>query len=114
MHLRVPAFESMFSSSRDQVIRIIPFVYVDYGHSSEELDDELVSPGFRGYEVIAKRNVTERKLAPHGWTPSFPSPADGDPSRYYDWMKKPFCSWIIPQRLMEMPASHGPDRFSFL
>ena len=29
-------------------------------------------------------------------------------------LKKPFCSWIIMQRRMEMPASHGPKRFSFL
>ena len=93
---------------------VLSFVYVDYGHSRKELDDELTSPGFRGYEVIARRNVTERELTPRGWTPSFPSPADGDPSRYRDWMKKPFCSWIIMQRRMEMPASHGPKRFSLL
>ena len=93
---------------------VLSFVYVDYSEGREDLDDALTNPGFRGYAVIAKRNVTEKELAPRGWTPSFPSPADGDPSRYCDWMKKPFCLWIILQRLPEIPASHGPHRFSLL
>ena len=93
---------------------VLSFVYVDYGNSREELDDALASPGFRGYEVITRRNVTQRELAPRGWTPSYPSLEDGDPSRYRDWMKKPFCSWIVLQRLVEMPENHGPNRFSLL
>ena len=93
---------------------VLSFVYVDYGNSRQELTDALVSPGFWGYEVIAKRKVTEGELVPRGWTPSFPSTADGDPSRHRDWLKKPFCSWVILQRLMEMPASHGPHGFSLL
>lgn len=68
--------------------------------------------GFRGYEVVAKRDVTERELTPAGWTPSFPLSPDGDPTRYRDWMKNPFCSWVVLQRRADVPASHGPHRFS--
>ncbi len=93
---------------------VLSFVYVDYGNSRNELDDVLKSSGFKGYDVIAKRDVRERELAPRGWTPSFPSREDGDPSRYLDWMKTPFCSWVVLQRAKEMPASHGPHRFSLL
>jgi len=95
---------------------VVSFVFVDCGKSEEELAKELVDPryGFRGYEVIASRRVTEKELAPHGWNPSFPTPADGDSSRYCDWRKNPFCSWNILQRLDEFPESHGPHRFSLL
>jgi hypothetical protein len=95
---------------------VVSFVFVDYGKSDEDLTAELTDPkyGFRGYEVIASRPITEEELAPRGWTPSYPSPADGDPSRYRDWMKRPFCLWIILQRRREMPTSHGPHRFSLL
>ncbi len=59
---------------------IMSFIYVDYGHGREELDAELANRGFRGYEVIARRDVTERELTPGGWNPSFPAACDGKPS----------------------------------
>ena len=93
---------------------VLSFVYVDYGKTREDLDDVLKNPGFKGYDVIAKRDVTEKELTPRGWSPSFPSPADGDPSRYRDWIKNPFCSWIILERAREIPVCHGPRRFSLL
>jgi hypothetical protein len=95
---------------------VVSFVFVDYGKSGEELAMELADPGngFRGYEVIASRPVTEQELTPNGWNPSFPSPADGNPSRHREWMKSPFCSWNILQRLDNFPESHGPHRFSLL
>ena len=112
---------------------VLSFVYVDYGHSRKELDDELTNPGFRGYEVIARRKVKTKELVPRERTPPPLSPADGGDFRYRmrEWtpfpsskdrnpfnhfiqMKQSFCSWIIMQRCMEMPASHGPKRFSFL
>ena len=93
---------------------VLSFVYVDYGESREDLDDELMNRGFTGYDVIATRDVTKEELIPHGWSPSPPSPADGHPSRYRDWIKEPFCSWIILERTREMPVHHGPRRFSLL
>ena len=114
---------------------VLSFVYVDYSLSRKKLDRELSSRGFRGYEVIARRNVKTKELVPRERTPPPLSPADGGDFQYRKWMirwtpppsfedgnpfkhrdkmKKPFCSWIIMQRRMEMPASHGPKRFSFL
>ena len=95
---------------------IISFVYVDYAYTRERFRSELEDPEFLGlgYDLLATRVVTERELAPHGWHPEPPTPDDGDPSRYRDWIQEPFCDWCIFQRQRDSPYSHGPDRFSLL
>lgn len=93
---------------------IVSFVYVDYGRSRNDFDAALSNPGFRGYQIVASRDVSEKELTPHGWNPSFPSQIDMNPSKYQSWMKAPFCSWNIMQRSDDMPDSHGPHRFSLL
>lgn len=93
---------------------ILSFIYVDYGRSHDELLSAFKNSGFRGYDLVAVRSVTERELTPRGWRPAPPTRADGDPSRYRDCIKKPFCSWSLFQRREDVPASHGPSRFSLL
>lgn len=93
---------------------ILSFVYVDYGHSHDEFVSALETPGFHGYDPIAARSVTERELTPNGWRPTLPAHSDGDPSRYRNWIKQPFCSWSVFQRREGVPDSHGPSRFSLL
>jgi hypothetical protein len=93
---------------------VLSFVYVDYGHRHEELDAALESPGFSGYEIMARRDVTEQELTPCGWTPSLPISVDGEPSRFHDWIQEPFCTWIVMQRIDGIPSTHGPTRFSLL
>jgi len=93
---------------------ILSFVYVDYGHSHDEFVSALETPGFRGYNLIAARSVTESELTPNGWRHTLPTRSDGDPSRYRNWIKKPFCSWSVFQRSEDVPDSHGPSRFSLL
>lgn len=92
------------------------FIYVDYGHTREELAQAFQNPGFRGYRLLATRPVTEQELTPRGWRPILPTRADGNPDRYraWGWIKAPFCSWSIFQRVDEAPATHGPFRFSLL
>ena len=93
---------------------IISFVYVDYGYTCEAFRDALEDPGFRGYDLLAIRSVTEQELAPRGWHPDPPIPDDGDPSHYRDWIKEPFCDWCVFQRQEGFTANYGPDRFSLL
>jgi len=93
---------------------ILSFIYVDYGHSHDEFMSALKTPGFRGYNLVATRSVTERELTPHGWRPTLPTRTDGDPSQPFDWIKKPFCSWSLFQRREDVPVSHGPPQFSLL
>ena len=98
---------------------VFSFVYVDYGNNSKELDEALAKPGFRGYEVIAKRDITEKELVPNGWQWLYTRDeiyASGNPLEHCSWLRSPspFCSWIIFQRKKDAPVSHGPHRFSLL
>ncbi len=88
------------------------FVYVDYGVGRDSLLQNL--DGFRGYRILAHRDVTERQLTPNGWTPQFPRPSDGDPRSRADWIKPPFGVWSIHERREEYGPDHGPSRFSLL
>jgi hypothetical protein len=93
---------------------ILSFIYVDYGHSHDEYINALERNGFRGYDLVATRSVTEQELTPNGWRPTPPTHVDGDPSRYRDRFKNPFCSWSVFQRCEDVPTNHGPFRFSLL
>ncbi|MEI8373785.1 MAG: hypothetical protein WCJ35_13235 [Planctomycetota bacterium] len=72
------------------------FVYVDYGVERAEMIDQLSN--FRGYRVLAYRDVTPHELTPHGWTPIHPTRADGDPNLHRGWIKSPFGVWAILER----------------
>ncbi|MBP6421358.1 MAG: hypothetical protein KA271_00545 [Propionivibrio sp.] len=93
----------------------LSFIYVDYGVSQDRYAHALTHSGFRGYDLIATRLVTESELVPAGWQPRLPLPADGNPSHHYrNWIARPFCSWSIFQRSDKVPPGHGPLRFSLL
>ena len=96
---------------------ILSFIYVDYGHSRADAEfmKFLKNPGVPDYDLIGQpRSVTEQELTPHGWTPDPPTPTDGDPSLHADWIKEPFCEWVVFQRSADVPPGHGPYRFSLL
>ena len=90
---------------------ILSFVYVDYGHTRDAFMNAL---HFSGYDLVASRFVTENELAPDGRRPLELSRTDGDPFRYSEYIKAPFCVWSIFQRRIAFPAAHGPVRFSLL
>src|SRR5450759_522068 len=78
---------------------ILSFIYVDYGYGDEEFMDALSAQGFRGYDLLAVRFVTEEELTPRGWRPTPPNSADGDPpgASRRDQIT-PFCVWSVFQR----------------
>ena len=63
---------------------ILSFIYVDYGRSHDEFENEIIKRGFRGYECVATRSVTEQELTPRGWRPIQPTQYHGERSSY-DW-----------------------------
>ena len=103
---------------------ILSYIYVDYGHNQDELENEILIRGFRGYERVATRSVTEQELTPRGWNPRPLTnieyelsglTIEGVKSLYKDLReKKHFCSWSIFQRGEDVPAFYGPPRFSLL
>jgi hypothetical protein len=90
------------------------YIYVDYARSHELLMQEIRGRGFKGYRMLGWRAVTRSELVPHGWTPQYPTRADGNPRSGYCWAKPPFCDWLVFELLPEMPKDYGPSRFSLL
>jgi hypothetical protein len=93
---------------------VFSFVYVDYGMEREALMNALESPGFHGYKLLARRDVAQHELPPRPWRLPPLLPQDGDPWKFRDYTKEPFCVWAVFERSGEMPDSHGPRRFSLL
>lgn len=92
------------------------FVYVDYGYSRQKFLDELAASPFLGYQVVGMRSVAFAELAPNGWrTPILSSFELRESNRYLkERVGQPFCEWVIFEREMSTPPSHGPERFSLL
>ena len=93
-------------------------IFVDYGHTKDELMDALNERGFAGYKQIGIRDITENELAPHGWTPTvipqWMRTGRGPTSFYQKFIKSPFAVWIVFEREAGYTDEHGPERFSFL
>jgi len=93
---------------------VLSFIYVDYGRSKEKLLQDLKEPGFRGYKIIGRRDITKEELIPHGWRPSWPTLRDGDPPPLRQFIEKPYAYWVVLERCEDFPDAHGPDHFSLL
>jgi len=97
------------------------FVYVDYGISRHEFKKKLKKKGFKGYHSIQYRDITEQyrditeqDLTSNGCKPIPPNRHDSDPTKYRDWIKKPFANWSVFQRNDGLDSEHGAERFSLL
>ena len=94
------------------------FIYVDYGKTEDEFNDEIANHGFYGYKLILSRDVKEKELTPHGWDQTPLSRVDEDGGRrewiYRNWIKKPFAKWLVFQREAGFDNKHGAEKFSFL
>jgi hypothetical protein len=94
---------------------IYSFIYVDYGHTKSELDYSLENSGFRGYHIIGRRPVSEHELNPKGAKPSGVNPRlDGRPENSEQFIKPPFCEWVIFAKNENETQSSVPERFSLL
>ena len=91
----------------------ISFIYVDYSKGQLDLSKELVDRPFNGYEVIARRNVTEKELTPNGWSPELPPPEEYRTFNMFG-VANPFAELLILERQIEFGEDHGPHRFSLL
>lgn len=90
------------------------FIYVDYGNSPDELEEQLEEVGFNGYHIILSRNIKEKELVPNGWPQNKLSISDAALSSSNALKQRPFARWTIFQRNNELDNSHGAERFSLL
>ena len=65
------------------------FIYADYGVTSDELEEEVKTPGFLGYHKILSRSVTEKVLTPNGWQLPPVSEREGIPHRFSGFLSVP-------------------------
>ena len=92
---------------------IFSFVYVDYGVSENDFNREINRPNtFRGYKIIHKEKISKYQL-------------DKGNERYYptkisprepmgDWIKTPYCYWVVFKRKFNYNDTHNPECFSLL
>jgi hypothetical protein len=88
------------------------FVYVDYGVGRDCLVQNL--DGFRGYQLVAFRDVTQGELTPNGWKQQYVRSPQCNPRHITNLKSPPFGVWSIHKRTEEYGPDHGPDRFSLL
>lgn len=99
---------------------VYSFFYVDYGVSREDFLNELKRRGFRGYHIIHQQTITQKDLTPNGWT-IYIQPDKNEIDRlrlneefYRNWIKKPFCEWVIFERDEDKDDTYNPKMFSLL
>ena len=90
------------------------FIYVDYGFTRDDLDNNLRNSGFSGYHLILSTEVNDKDIILNDSSPNSLSPSDGDPNKYSHWIKRPFATWMVFQRNDDLDNSHGAKRFSLL
>lgn len=91
---------------------ITSFIYCDYAVGEEALLDDLNT--FIGYHVVGSRQVKHIELIPNGWKMVFPPGFDSGRYQQYRNCWKPFMRWVIYERDLDHPETHGPPRFSLL
>ena len=88
-------------------------MYTDYRVSRGRFLSELTDArrGFRGYRVMARRDLAMSELIPNGWTPMLPKPGDGDSHAWREHLARPFGVWTVMERFANFSVEHGPERF---
>lgn len=96
------------------------FVYVDIRTEKSDLMKEMQkNEAFKGYTIIADRDIKTNELLPKGYSPRLLKGIDKD--RYLSTVEmsninssNTFASWYILERNRNLDDSHGTFRFSFL
>lgn len=96
------------------------FIYVDWLTDRVSLLSEIQKANaFKGYGLLAYRDLSRSDLTPIGWIPQRPNSLDSQlykinmQSAMHD-KSGPFAIWAIFERLPEFTDQHGPSRFSFI
>jgi hypothetical protein len=107
------------SPIRHWSIGVDSFVYADMSVTQASYESELSHGAFRGYQLLASKQLHPADLTPAGWRVQIPTCLDGD---VYQRLvvealsdgTKPFAIWSVFERSPELNDVHGPQRFSLL
>lgn len=91
------------------------YVYADYGKTQSDLESEIDDSlhGFQGYFTLARIQLTEKDLAPNGWS-SHVSSNEVSPNATNYANTTPFCFLEILEREKILDDSHGASRLAIL
>lgn len=91
------------------------FIYADYGESKEALQNEIYLPGrgFKGYQIIFQRDLTQKQINPKSWAPHI-TRWEMHSIRYGFSRIQPFAWLVILERNVDRDDSHGPKRLAIL
>jgi hypothetical protein len=114
-----PASRVGGSPIRHWSIGVDSFVYADMSLAQAVYEPELSSGAFRGYQLLASKQLRPTDLTPAGWVIQMPACLDADVYRrlVLDALSDgagPFAMWSVFERTHEFNEAHGPRRFSLL
>ncbi len=97
---------------------VYSFIYVDYGVSKDDFCNEVNNHGFDGYHTIYSESIGIDQLVPNGWNVHV-TPDESEINRLEmgyirEWIKEPFCEWMIFERDTDKDETYNPKRFSLL
>lgn len=90
------------------------FVYVDYMFSRDDIQNELLTNGFRGYRIFDSIDLTEKDIAPNGWRPHVQPTREQIEQMQHFARTKGFATLVIFERTEEYDEEHGPTRFAII
>lgn len=93
------------------------FIYADYMLSRNDLEAELADPEgrFRGYQTLARIELTESDLVPGGWEPHIRYREMPWDLFYRARMEEaPFVFLEVLERTPEFGEDHGPSRLALI
>jgi hypothetical protein len=90
------------------------FIYTDYMLGRDRLLEAINFRCFRGFRIVAQRDISVDEIHPTRLAPVKIEPNDGRPDAFADGLAQPFCIWFVLERLPDYTDEHGPSRFSLL
>ncbi len=91
------------------------FVYADYGMAKSTLERNLHETSFKGYHNVARLNVAQDEIVPHGWTQHLNSDRQG--RAIYQFAREignPFAFLEVLERNEDLDDQHGAKRLCIL
>jgi len=93
---------------------VYSFIYVDYGIAENVFLEEInMENSFKGYKIISIKEIPEKQLYDENHN-VFSHNKQYYMEQFKDYVKEPYCYWVIFERKETYNEEHNPKRFSLL